>query len=214
MDSSERVRKAIHFQGPDRSPISHAVLPAAQLKYGKELLDILAEYRDDFGWDHMSDLPVEDYPVLYRAGRNVDSFGTVWHSETLGVCGIPIEWPIKEIGEIDAYSWPDDFSAGPPEGRQYSGHMVGRDGRSHRDRLSSRLRFRRDPDQRRRSTRTGQSVRRSRRMPRTASQLPWPSGDRDRVQRGHRASPGRQLWRTDSASPRSVSSRGTCHAYP
>jgi hypothetical protein len=129
MDSSERVRKAIHFQGPDRSPISHAVLPAAQLKYGEELLDILADYRDDFGWDYMSDLPVGDYPVLYRAGRNIDSFGTVWHSETLGVCGIPIEWPIKEIGDVDAYAWPDDFGAGPPKGRQYSGHMVGRDGR-------------------------------------------------------------------------------------
>jgi uroporphyrinogen decarboxylase len=129
MNSSERVRKAIRFQGPDRSPISHAVLPAAQLKYGKELLGVLGEYRDDFGWDYMSDLAVEDYPALYKRGRNVDSFGTVWYSEVLGVCGIPIEWPIKEIEEAEAYRWPADFSAGPPKGRQYSGHMLGLDGR-------------------------------------------------------------------------------------
>jgi hypothetical protein len=129
MNSSERVRRAIRFQSPDRSPISHAVLPAAQLKYGAELLDLLGEYREDFGWDYMADLPVEDYPALYKKGRNVDSFGTLWYSDVIGVCGIPVEWPIREIADFRSYSWPEDFSAGPPKGRQYSGHMVGRDER-------------------------------------------------------------------------------------
>ena len=35
MNSRERVQRAIAFARPDRPPISHAVLPAAQLKYGR-----------------------------------------------------------------------------------------------------------------------------------------------------------------------------------
>lgn len=103
MDSKERVKRAISFDHPDRVPISHAVLPAAQLKYGQALTDILADFRDDFGWDTMQDLPVEGYPAVYRKGRNTDDFGTVWHSEWLGVCGIPVEWPIRDLSRYDEF---------------------------------------------------------------------------------------------------------------
>lgn len=129
MNSRERVKRAITFQKPDRLPISHAVLPAAALKYGAALDDILTEFREDFGWDYMDDLPVEDYPALYKEGRNVDDFGTVWESKWLGICGIPVEWPIEDLSRYDAYRWPDVFSAGPPSGRLYSGHMEGYDDR-------------------------------------------------------------------------------------
>jgi uroporphyrinogen decarboxylase len=129
MSSRERVKRAIRFETPDRAPVSHAVLPAAQLKYGAALNDILAEYREDFGWDYMTDLPVEKYPALYKAGRNRDAFGTVWHVEWPGVCGIPVEWPIAELEHCETYRWPEDFTAGPPCGRQYSGHMCGFDDR-------------------------------------------------------------------------------------
>ena len=50
MTPRERVRKAIHFEHPDRPPISHAVLPAAQLAYGKRLAEILESVDEDFGW--------------------------------------------------------------------------------------------------------------------------------------------------------------------
>ncbi len=129
MDSRERVKRAIHFQDPDRIPISHAVLPAAQLKWGAQLADILAEFREDFGWDYMEDLQPEDYPAQYKAGRNRDDFGTTWKTEILGVCGIPVEWPIPDLKRYEAFQWPEDFTAGPPDGRQYSGHMLGYDPR-------------------------------------------------------------------------------------
>ncbi len=129
MNSRERARRAIRFQDPDRVPISHAVLPAAQLKYGRALDEILSEYREDFGWDYMKDLPVEKFPPLYKQGLNRDDFGTLWRVEWMGVCGIPIDWPIKGLDRYAEYTWPDDFPAGPPEGRQYSGHMCGFDER-------------------------------------------------------------------------------------
>ena len=129
MNSRERVRRAVRFQNPDRVPISHAVLPAAQLKYGQALAEILAEYREDFGWDYMTDLPVERFPPQYKKGLNRDDFGTLWRVEWMGICGIPVEWPIKDLGRYGEYRWPEDFSAGPPSGRQYSGHMCGFDER-------------------------------------------------------------------------------------
>ena len=129
MNSRERTQRAIHFKRPDRAPISHAVLPTAQLKYGAALNEILAEYRDDFGWDFMNDLPVDKFPPPYRAGRNRDDFGTVWRSPCLGVCGIPVEWPIADLQQYQNYRWPADFGVGPPAGRQYSGHICGIDDR-------------------------------------------------------------------------------------
>lgn len=129
MHSRERVQRAISFQKPDRVPISHAVLPAASLKYGQALAEILTEYREDFGWDYLPDLNVEDFPALYKAGRNRDDFGTIWQSEQLGICGIPVEWPIPDLERYAEYRWPEMFSAGPPVGRQYSGHMCGFDDR-------------------------------------------------------------------------------------
>jgi len=129
MNSRERVRRAIRFQRPDRAPISHAVLPAAQLKYGQALNEVLAQFREDFGWDYMPDLPVEDYPPPYKGGRNADDFGTVWHGQWTGICAIPVEWPIADLSRYDEYVWPEDFTAGPPSGRLYGGHMEGLDER-------------------------------------------------------------------------------------
>jgi len=129
VQSRERVKRSIYFQRPDRVPISHAVLPAAILKYGTALEEILATYPDDFGWDYMANMAPNDYPAVYKKGRHVDDFGTVWQGEWLGICGIPVDWPIKDLGEYDNYRWPEVFSAGPPKGRLYSGHMVGFDDR-------------------------------------------------------------------------------------
>ena len=68
MNSRQRVKCAINFHCPDRAPISHAVLPAAQVKYGQALAEILTEFREDFGWDYMQDLPVADFPAVYKQG--------------------------------------------------------------------------------------------------------------------------------------------------
>jgi len=129
MNSRQRVMRAINFSNPDRVPISHAVLPAAQLKYGQALDEILASFRDDFGWDFMRNLSAEEYPAVYKKGRNADDFGTVWLCEWQGVCGIPIEWPIRDLTHHEQYRWPEVFDAGPPTGRLYSGHMIGYDDR-------------------------------------------------------------------------------------
>ena len=68
MNSRERVQRAIHFERPDRVPISHGVLPAALEKYGAELEAILTEFSDDFGWDYTVKPTPEEYPRSIRWG--------------------------------------------------------------------------------------------------------------------------------------------------
>ncbi len=123
-----RQRRQDHTHCHTRA-ISHAVLPAAQLKHGAALNEILAEFREDFGWDYMDDLPLSQFSALYRQGLNRDDFGTLWRVEWTGICGIPVDWPIRDLDRYEEYRWPADFSAGPPAGRQYSGHMAGFDPR-------------------------------------------------------------------------------------
>ena len=57
MESRERVVRAIGFSTPDRPPISHAILPSAQYKYGAALKQITDAVPEDFGWGLLPDLP-------------------------------------------------------------------------------------------------------------------------------------------------------------
>jgi uroporphyrinogen decarboxylase len=129
VNSRERVKRAISFNHPDRAPISHAVLPAAQIKYGQALDDILAEFHEDFGWDYKPNLPPEYYPAMYREGRNADAFGTIWRSEERGICGIPVECPIRNLSFYDEYHWPEDPSVTVVPWRAGGGSMAGYDDR-------------------------------------------------------------------------------------
>jgi len=125
MKSRERVQRAIHFGKPDRPPISHAILPSAQFKYGPALQEILDSVHEDFGWHLLPDLPREKLPPMYKKGINRDEFGTVWKVTVEGRCGIPIEYPISDWSRYDEFVWPE-FDAGPPKWRFYSGHMAGK----------------------------------------------------------------------------------------
>jgi uroporphyrinogen decarboxylase len=125
MKSRERVLRAIEFKGPDRAPISHGILPAAQYHFGAALEEVLATVHEDFGWSFLPDMKREDLPALYRGGRNRDDFGTLWDVPVEGILGIPAQCPLADWSRYDSYTWPD-FSAGPPSGRLYSGHMEGR----------------------------------------------------------------------------------------
>ncbi len=126
MNSRERVKRAIRFGKPDRPPISHAILPSAQVHYGPALAEITDAVPEDFGWQLLPDLPRHALPPMYKKGTNVDDFGTVWKVTVEGRCGIPIGFPIAaDWSDYDDYQFPPVFSAGPPRYRLYSGHMAG-----------------------------------------------------------------------------------------
>ena len=93
MKSRERVIKAINFDCPDRVLISHAILPATQIKYGKALEEILQGVHEDFGWEFLPDMKRQDLPVQYKGGQNYDDFGTLWSVTQEGICGRRIRLP-------------------------------------------------------------------------------------------------------------------------
>ncbi len=107
MNSRERVQRAIHFGQPDRIPISHAVLPAARLKYGRRLEELLMQFSDDFGWAFLPPFNPRHLPPFYRKGTFVDLFGTVWQIETEGLSGMPVEFPLSDWRRYSTYSWPE-----------------------------------------------------------------------------------------------------------
>lgn len=126
MTSREKVTRAIQFQKPDSLPISHAILPSAQYRYGAELSNIINSFHEDFGWHLLPDLPREKLPPLYRLGKHTDDWGTLWYVTEEGRCGIPVGYPIKlDLADYSHYKWPEVFAAGVPKYRLYSGHMAG-----------------------------------------------------------------------------------------
>ena len=126
MESRERVVRAIKFRKPDRPPISHAILPSAQYKYGEKLSEIINSFHEDFGWHLLPDLPPDKLPPLYKYGKHFDDWGTGWWVTVEGRCGIPIVYPIKpDLSDYNDFKWPEIFSAGVPKYRLYSGHMSG-----------------------------------------------------------------------------------------
>ena len=125
MNSRERVNRAIRFEKPDRLPISHAILPSAQFRYGEELSKIINSFHEDFGWHMLPDLPREKLPPMYKLGKHTDDWGTLWYVTEEGRCGIPVGFPVN-LADYDHYRWPEVFSAGIPKYRLYSGHMSGK----------------------------------------------------------------------------------------
>ena len=124
MNSRERVIRAIQFEKPDKVPISHAILPSAQIRYGEELSKIINSFHEDFGWNFLPDLPRQRLPPNYRLGRNMDDWGTIWNVTVEGRSGIPVEFPINaDFSNYDNFKWPEIFSAGASKFRLYSGHM-------------------------------------------------------------------------------------------
>ena len=106
MDRRERVIRAVEMNMPDRVPVVHSLLPAALLKHGKALVDLLAGYPNDFGSSEHTIPEVEDLPPSYRAGRNADEWGTVWVSSENGIHGQVADHPIHSWEEAEAYQFP------------------------------------------------------------------------------------------------------------
>ncbi|MCL6518773.1 MAG: hypothetical protein K6T99_02995 [Armatimonadetes bacterium] len=105
MNSRERVIRAIEFKGPDRVPLLHAVLPAAIIVHGQPLLELLDEFKDDFGgsWG----IPqIENLPAGYRRGINTDEWGVVWQNDRDGMLGIPVGHPLADWSNFNNYRFP------------------------------------------------------------------------------------------------------------
>lgn len=105
MNSRERVKRAIEFKGPDRVPVLHAVLPAAFFVHGEALVELLNEFKDDFGGHWRVPKPEEIAPT-YRAGTVTDEWGVTWQNDYEGMLGIPVGHPLADWSNWPSYTPP------------------------------------------------------------------------------------------------------------
>lgn len=125
LTSRERVRRAIDFAGPDRVPLFHGVLPAAILKHGQPLLDLLNEYQSDFG--QFFGMPeIAELDPAYQAGTHVDGWGVTWNNDCDGMLGIPVGHPLADWGNFETWALPpqpdDQWFTDFQKNLQDSGH--------------------------------------------------------------------------------------------
>ncbi len=102
LNSRERVKKAIHFEGPDRVPINHHTLIEAWLKYGDRLKELYARYPADI----VSFAFPNEYGERVGEGKR-DSWGAVWVRLGDDHKGQVIEHPLAEWESLDTYKFPD-----------------------------------------------------------------------------------------------------------
>ena len=110
MNSRERVIRAVEFRSPDRVPLLHGVLPAAILEHGRALVDLLCEFKDDFGGQWKA-LKPEDVTGPYAEGTCTDEWGVVWQNDHHGMLGIPVGHPLADWSSYESYQLPPNPDA-------------------------------------------------------------------------------------------------------
>lgn len=105
MTSQERMRRAIHFEGPDRAPIVHSVLPAGVMGRREELNALLTEFPADNNWQPYPD--DWELPPDHRKGAVwTDEWGCTWRCEQEGMMGIRIKPGLPDLDDLDSYQFP------------------------------------------------------------------------------------------------------------
>lgn len=98
MTSRERVKRAIHFQGPDRIP--HCLPDGGE----NDLLWLWMPGPDDIQpWTPCPNARAG--AVLHE--RRIDPWGVVWEKSDRNSMGEAVEWPIKDITRQTEYEFPD-----------------------------------------------------------------------------------------------------------
>ncbi len=108
MNSKERMKRAVDFGGPDMAAVDYWVLPAAYVRHGKALSDLLKKYPKDMldPYDTDDKTPLHE---SHRKGDYTDPFGCVWHQECDGHLGQVSVYPLADGSAIGPGAFP------PPE---------------------------------------------------------------------------------------------------
>jgi len=121
------VRKALQRQGARRCPVRLKRLsPDVIVRYGDRLAELFEEYRDDVihaqpyefavGFQPQSrSARVEELQALTEPGEWTDEWGTRWGRRAGGVGASPVDVPIKDWSQLDAYlgyRMPDPLAPG------------------------------------------------------------------------------------------------------
>ena len=103
--------KAMQFDRPEWMPCSVSLMSATWTKYGDELKEIvLAHPRifPDFDGDASKGAGCGD--IMSEVGRKTDCWGTVWDNVAAGLSSHPVEFPLEDWDDLDAYDLPDSMA--------------------------------------------------------------------------------------------------------
>ncbi|HUT33752.1 MAG TPA: uroporphyrinogen decarboxylase family protein [Planctomycetota bacterium] len=116
----ERVLAALDFRPPDVVPLR--ILPAVGglYEHGQKLLDLTRACGHDFGDLSGVTLPAGPPPGDFDPdGRyhtiKTDEWGSTWEYRIFGVWGHLIDWPLRDMGRLDAYKPPPPPTAEGPD---------------------------------------------------------------------------------------------------
>lgn len=129
MTGRERVTKAIEFDYPDRVPRTLWWVPAVEMTQKEELEDLIKRFSMDIDiptfksgvsnrqndiqeikFTSTVKIPRGHPPTaLFRKGKYVDEWGSVWHVGEDGVCGEVKEPALDDLSKINRFSPPWEY---------------------------------------------------------------------------------------------------------
>ena len=110
--------KAMLYKSPSAIPVSVSILPAAWMKYGDALAEIVEHHPGIFSNFNRDNLDYASKPPSYHAGRFVDAWGCIWENIREGYESIVTGHPVSNREDILDLKIPD-IDIGLPHGFMY-----------------------------------------------------------------------------------------------
>jgi len=114
----ELMKKAMTYDYPEVIPVSCGFLPAAWMKRGKELAELVSEYQDITLLPDLEHLE-ENLSARYRCGEWVDEWGCVFSNVEQGMDGIVTGHPVPTQDDIFKLEIPKNRDGSLPHGFMY-----------------------------------------------------------------------------------------------
>ncbi len=115
---NDLLKKAIRYEYPETIPVNVSILPAAWLKYGDKLQNMIDRYPQFFDGYQYNPNQFE-YQSTYHQGQHVDEWGCVWSNISEGMEAIVKEHPVKSEEDVFALQIPDRCDGHFPHGFMY-----------------------------------------------------------------------------------------------
>ena len=114
------LAEAFRMESPETIPVDISILPAAWIRYGKELQRLTDQYPQFFGgkktdYTHIADT----LKGSYRKGVWVDEWGCEWYNEHTGNEAIVKGHPLKTEEDVYNLKIPENRSGNLPHGFMY-----------------------------------------------------------------------------------------------
>lgn len=115
MGFQEDCLKSLKFEGPEFIPCSAGILPAAWMKYRKDLEAIVDRYSDVVRVGKPADGNFDAVGGTYRAGEHVDEWGSVWSNIQHGMESFVTGHPVPNRADVHTLRQPTE-DVGFPHG--------------------------------------------------------------------------------------------------